>query len=81
MRYPSWEGLLLDALVEASVERLPEKVTAAENALFKRSQEISYASDAKEEKAAIRQALDDLLRIKTDKLGWPRITLEGSSDA
>jgi hypothetical protein len=78
MRYPSWEGLLLDALAETDLEKLPNKVIVAENALFKRSQEIQFATDAQEEKAAVRTALDDLLRIKTDKMAWPRITPEGS---
>jgi hypothetical protein len=78
MRYPSWEGPLTEALAETDMKRLAEKVSAAEDAIFQRSRDIAPAADAEDERQAIQIALRDLLRIKTEKLGWPGIGSEDS---
>ena len=78
MRYPSWEGPFTDALAETDLKRLAEKISSAEDAIFRRSRDIAPATDAEDEREAIQVALRDLLRIKTEKLGWPRIELGAS---
>jgi hypothetical protein len=78
VRYPCWEGPLTEALAETDVNRLSAKVSAAEDAIFRRSRDIAPASDAQDERDAIQVALKDLLRIKTEKLGWPAIESGGS---
>jgi hypothetical protein len=79
MRYPAWEGPLTEALAETDIRRLADKVLLAEDAIFRRSRDIAPATDAEDERQAIQIALRDLLRIKTEKLGWPRIELDHSS--
>jgi len=76
MRYPAWEGPLTEALAETDTRRIADKVSLAEDAIFRRSRDIAPATDAEDERQAIQTALSDLLRIKTEKLGWPRIEID-----
>lgn len=69
--HSDWERLLQEAQSETNMEKLREKLEAAEVALFTRSQELFESHDAHEESAAIRRASDELLRIKTERLKWP----------
>jgi hypothetical protein len=78
MHYPSWEGPLTDALAETEMKRLAAKVSAADDAIFQRSRDVAPATDAEDERQAIQIAPRDLLRIKTEKLGWPGTGLEDS---
>jgi hypothetical protein len=48
-----------------------------EDALAQRQQELANSSDHTDERAAMAQAARNLLTIKSKKLGWPEIKLDG----
>ena len=79
MAQPSWQALLRDAQAESDPVKLIEKLCNVEEGIFLRSQELNFSSDGRDEEEAIRKALAELLRIRTEKLGWPAIKLEDSS--
>jgi hypothetical protein len=69
--YPEWQNPLLQAQLETDPQRVQERVFQAEAAIFARLQELAGSSDRHQESAAISNATEELLRIKTDKLKWP----------
>jgi hypothetical protein len=69
-QYPS-QRLLQDAIDETDLQKLPEKVTAAEGAIFLRWQELSDSDDHHEESEALRHASGELFKIQTRRLKWP----------
>jgi hypothetical protein len=69
--YPEWQQEYLAALLELEPEKLPQRVEAAETAIFKRFQTISQGSDSKAERQAIEDALASLRVLKRDNLGFP----------
>jgi hypothetical protein len=73
MKYPSWQKPLEEALLETDPDRLTASVCAAEEALLLRSHELIDAPDDGKERQAIKAATEELLRIKTERLGWPPI--------
>ncbi len=42
--------------------------------MFLRAQQLDASEAHRTERAAIEQAAEELLRIKTEKLGWPAIS-------
>jgi hypothetical protein len=48
-----------------------EHVLEAEGAIFVRLQELKSSQDHNRERAEIEEAVSDLLKIKTERLGWP----------
>jgi hypothetical protein len=68
--YP-WQHDYQAALLELDPEKLPQRVEAAETAIFKRLQTISQASDSKTERQAIEDALASLRVLKQEKLAFP----------
>ena len=66
--YPEWQKEYVAAL---DPEKLPQRVEAAETAIFKRLQTISQGSDTKAERQAIEDALASLRVLKRDNLGFP----------
>jgi hypothetical protein len=70
IQYP-WQRLLQDAIDEPDLQKLPEKVTAAEGAIFLRWQELSDSHDHHEESEALHQASGELFKIQTGRLKWP----------
>ena len=79
----SWQQPYLEALNETDKERLLELVYAAEEAIFRRSLELSGSDDHHEERREIKAACKGLLSIEVNKLGWPSPLLrdEESSSA
>jgi len=71
--HADWHVPLREAQAETDPRRIHEKVMEAESVIFKRSQELANASDGHAERVAIKQGLDELLRIKTETLNWPDI--------
>ena len=67
----SWKQKYLALGHNTDVKRLTQAVMAAETAIYVRMQEFSGESDHWEERAAIEAANKELLKIKTQKLGWP----------
>jgi hypothetical protein len=51
--------------------KLVEHVLEAEGAIFVRLQELKSSQDHNRERAEIEEAVSDLLKIKTERLGWP----------
>jgi hypothetical protein len=71
MLYLEWQAYYQAALFEFDPERLPQRVEAAETAIFKRLQTISQGSDCKAERQAIEDALASLRVLKKEKLAFP----------
>jgi len=73
---PKWEVLYEAASLETDREKLTELVAAVEEALVTRGQELAHDPDRAEERNAMVQASENLLAIKTEKLGYPPIRLK-----
>ena len=69
--YPEWQNEYEAALGEPDREKLAERVTAAETAIFVRLQAISQSADHRAEHQAIENAAAILHVLKRDKLGFP----------
>jgi hypothetical protein len=69
--YPEWQNEYQAAFVELDLKRLPERVAAAESAIFNRIQVISQSSDHQAERQTIDDALAALRILKRDELGFP----------
>jgi hypothetical protein len=80
LRFP-WEEPLLEAQSETDLKKLAEKVEAAETAIFLRLSELSNSHGGEQELEALQRAARELLTIKNEKLGWPRVKLGGPSAA
>ena len=71
IHYPEWQNDYAAALVELDLKKLPERVAAAETAIFNRLQAISQSSDHQAERQATEDALAALRVLKRDELGFP----------
>jgi hypothetical protein len=70
--YPAWQNEYQAAIVELDRKKLPERVAAAEAAIFKRLQQLSQSSsDDFAERQAIEDALHGLRVLQRDELGFP----------
>jgi hypothetical protein len=69
--YPEWQPQYQTALLETAREKLPERVAAAETAIYQRLQAISQSSDYQAERQAIEDAVASLRVLKRDSLGFP----------
>jgi hypothetical protein len=69
--YPDWQNEYAAALVELDLKKLPERVAAAETAIFNRLQVIAQSSDHQVERQVIEDALTALRVLKRDELGFP----------
>jgi hypothetical protein len=70
-QYRSWQKPLQEAIDETDLEQLPEKLSAAEGAIFVRLPELGVLSDGHKKSEAIRHACEELLKIQTQRLKWP----------
>ena len=73
MLYPPWEGPLRQAREETNHKTLLELLSEAELAIYRRLQEIAGTPYGYQEKQALQAACDELLRIRTERLGWPSL--------
>jgi DNA-binding NarL/FixJ family response regulator len=73
--YP-WQKEYQEALLERDLQRLGEKIGAAENAMFLRFQELGGTEDHDFERAALNDALRALRALQTEKLHYPRLPNE-----
>jgi hypothetical protein len=70
----SWTAAYERAQNETDPTKLQDVVMAAEEAMVQRRMELSRDEvGAEAELVALRSAATELLKIKTDKLGWPSI--------
>jgi hypothetical protein len=72
-----WKRHYQSALDESSQVKLQEKVHIAELAIFVRWQELAGDSDHHQERNDLSEACENLLRVKTRRLGWPELAFEG----
>ena len=69
----SWTAPYERALAETDIDQLHARVLEAEDAMLASCLEISCADKSTEieaELTALRDAADELLKVKTEKLGW-----------
>jgi hypothetical protein len=71
LKYPDWQIPFRDALLEFDKNKLKERLTEVEMAIFNRQQALSRSSDSREERQAIEDALATLRVLKRDSLGFP----------
>ena len=73
--FPAWQYEVQAAVNEPEVEKLLERVHAAEIAIFNRLQELAKDANPPASLNAEREALDKavktLLSLKRDRLGFP----------
>jgi hypothetical protein len=67
------EKLLREAQSETDLEIVAEKAALAENAMWYRVQELNASSDGHLELEAIQRECQELLKIRTEGLGWPAL--------
>jgi hypothetical protein len=73
-RHYSWSAVYQKAEAETDLAKLQDLVIEAENIMFERSIELTdggQSADAEEELRALREAVKELLKIKTERLKWP----------
>jgi hypothetical protein len=70
-KYPSWQQPLQAAIDEADPQKVPEKLSSAEDAIFLRLQELNDSHEDPKESAALRLACKEILRIQILRLNWP----------
>jgi hypothetical protein len=66
LKYPEWQGLLRDAILEFSPQKLSAKVQKVETAIFERMQALSCDSDYHHERDALNDALATLRILKRE---------------
>ncbi len=79
-RSSAWERLLCEAQTETDLETVAEKAALAEGAMWYRVQELNASSDGHLELEAIQRGYQELLKIRTERLGWPGLFQDGSSN-
>ena len=73
---PLWLRLYEQAADETDREKLTDLINRIEGAMIARAEEIAHSPNHLEERNAIAQASENLLIIKTEKLGWPPIEMK-----
>jgi hypothetical protein len=76
LRYPEWQKIYHDALLELNPQKLVQRVSAAETAILSRLPEIRIGSDNRVEGQAIEDALNGLRVLKNDA-----VKFKGSQNA
>jgi hypothetical protein len=71
IKYPHWQREFEAALIEADLQKLRQRVDAAEAALFLRSQSLVEDPQGQAERQAISDAIRTLRTIQREKLGYP----------
>ena len=65
LKYPAWQGALLDVLLECDVRKLAEKIASVESLLCGRVQQLHQdGSDQSEELQALSDGLSSLRALK-----------------
>ena len=68
-----WKQCYQSVLNEHDPAKVEDKVFVAEAAIFLRYQELSRKPDHEAEDEEMKQASEKLLRLRTERLGWPKI--------
>jgi hypothetical protein len=67
----TWKEPYLAALKETDQTRLNDLTYETEGAIFFRLRELEGSADYHEERNELKAACNDLMTIRTNKLGWP----------
>jgi hypothetical protein len=70
VKFPDWQLEYQAALLEIDPQKLPERVKAAEDAIFLRQQALANNSDGHAEREAIEDAMRALRFLQTEILGY-----------
>jgi len=70
---PPWTPLYERVLRETDNEKLPQALLELEEAMILRAMELSDTLVDERERDEFKQVAAELLRIKTERLGWPGI--------
>ena len=71
LRFPKWQKLCQEALVELDPQKLKERVLIAEAAVYVRLQELAQGPDGQEERQALIDVTSSLRYLKRDVLKYP----------
>jgi hypothetical protein len=71
IKYPHWQREFEAAIIEADLQKLRQRVDAAEAALFQRSQALAEDPQRHAERQAISDAIQTLRTIQRERLGYP----------
>ena len=74
LRFPDWQLAYQAALLEVDPQKLPERVKAAEAAIFKRQEALVNSSDGQAEREAIEDAMRVLRFIQTKDPDWSKLS-------
>lgn len=66
----NWKLFWGKAMREPNAAKLAPLVTQAENAMFRRYQEIADSPDGRDERMQMALALNDLRAVKIERLNW-----------
>ena len=71
LKFPEWQQHCLAALTEVDRKKLTDRVTDAENAIFRRRQSIAQDGNHHAERKAMEDALSALRVLKREQLDFP----------
>jgi hypothetical protein len=71
LKFPKWQKLCQEALVELDPEKLKERVSIVEAAVYVRLQELAQNPDAQDERQALIDVTSSLRYLKRDVLKYP----------
>jgi len=66
-----WQSLIHEASVELDLDKLRDKITEAESAIFNRLQTLGQNAESFEERTALQDASNTLLTLKREMLKFP----------
>jgi hypothetical protein len=69
----SWRTLYARVRMETDKSQLAGLIHSVEAAMFARYSELTSSSDHEAERSEMKSASKNLLRIKTETLGWPGV--------
>jgi hypothetical protein len=72
LAFPSWQREYEALVSETDDDRIPERASTLETALFNREQELPHDAYASTERVAIDAATRTLRTIQEEKLGFPK---------
>ena len=71
LRFPEWQQHYQSVLTETDREKLKDRVTDTEDAIFNRLQALVGSTDHHAERQAVKRALNALRVLKRERLDFP----------
>jgi len=66
-----WQKIIHEASIEPDLDKLRDKITEAESAIFNRLQMLGQNTEGSEERTALQDASNTLLNLKREMLKFP----------